>query len=149
MRAKSKSEGNISSLEKQLVKVEKAILKWTRIFEVDESGWETAIQRIKALDAEKDVSSGKVEGLRHSGNVVPLTAETTDEFLLELLESFEETMSLGDIGDRRALMGQVVEKLEIGGKFKGSRTRELVMHARPITSPRLVTPGGFEPPFQA
>jgi site-specific DNA recombinase len=149
MRAKPKSESSISSLEKKLIEVEKAILKWTRAFEVDGSGWETAIERIKALEAEKDVIAEKVGELRHSENVVPLTSETTDELLVELLERFEETMSLGDIGDRRELMGQVVEKIEIGDRFKGSRTRELVMHARPTTSPKLVTPRGFEPLFQA
>lgn len=62
--------------------------------------------------------------------------------LLELLERFEETMSLEDIGDRRELMGQVVEKLEIEGKKNYSLTRDLVMHARPVPSPRLVTPRG-------
>ncbi|MBT4093654.1 MAG: hypothetical protein HOE85_06780 [Nitrospinaceae bacterium] len=149
MRAKPKSESSISSLEKKLIEVEKAILKWTRVFEVDGSGWETAIERIKALEAEKEVIAEKIEELRHSGNVVPLTSEITDELLVELLGRFEEVMGLGDIGDRRELMGQVVEKIEIGSKFKGSRTRELVMHARPTTSPKLVTPRGFEPLFQA
>ena len=49
------------------------------------------------------------------------------------------------IGNGTTIGGRLVEKLEIGSKFKGSRTRELVMHARPITSPRLVTPRGFAP----
>ena len=43
------------------------------------------------------------------------------------------------------LGGRSVEKIEIGSKFKGSRTRELVMLARPVTSPRLVTPRGHTP----
>jgi len=44
-----------------------------------------------------------------------------------LLTRFEETMSLGDMVDRKALIGEVVEKIEIGPKVKSSRCRELTM----------------------
>ena len=97
------------------------------VFESEGIGWERAVERIQELEAEKEEVEVKLASLRSSSQVVPLTADISEQFLEELLARFEETMSLGDMVDRKALIGEVVEKIEIGPKVKSSRCRELTM----------------------
>ena len=89
-----------------------------------------AVERMQVLEAEKEEIEEKLADLKSSTQVVPLTADISDEFLEDLLSRFEKTMCLGDMVDRKALLGEVVEKIEIGPKVKNSRCRELTMEAR-------------------
>ena len=127
LRAKPEAKENISSLEKQIAKIERTIQRWMGVFESEGIGWERAVERIQELEAEKEEVEVKLASLRSSSQVVPLTADISEQFLEELLARFEETMSLGDMVDRKALIGEVVEKIEIGPKVKSSRCRELTM----------------------
>ncbi len=72
---------------------------------------------------------------------IPLTSEISDEFLKNLLDRFEDTMSLGNIHDRRELLSHVVEKIEIGERIGKTRSRELVMEAR-VTPLKVGDPSG-------
>jgi site-specific DNA recombinase len=127
LRVKPESKDNISNLEKKFVKIENSIQRWMSVFESEGKGWDRAIERMQVLEAEKEEVEVKLASLRVSSQVVPLTADISDEFLEGLLDRFEETMSLGDMVDRKALLGEVVAKIEIGPKIKESRCRELTL----------------------
>ncbi len=131
-----------SGIVQRLAKTDQSIQRWVQSFESDGPGAQTAVERIRALEAEKEVLTAELAEAQAEGKVVPLSGVVSDDFLRELLERFDEVMSLGDIADRKALLAHVATKIEIGERFEGSMARPLVLHAT-IRGDKVGVPDGI------
>ncbi len=86
--------------------------------------------------------------IREKAQVIDLSGGLSDELLQKMWDRFGDFMTLGNIRDRRALLGEFLKRIEISRKKERTQTRQLMMRAR-VTPLMVVTPRGFEPLFSA
>lgn len=142
LRDNKSSASALTKLRARLTAIQRSIDRWAVAFESDGRGAATALDRIRALEAEKLDLTTQVRSLESAAKVIPLESGVSDEFLRELLDRFDEVMSLGDIQDRKALLSHVVGKIEIGERVGNSRSRDLVVHAA-INRHKVGVPDGI------
>lgn len=139
-------------LREAIGKAERARARWIATYESEGPGWQSAPERIEALTREIDGLGRKVaeiEGVNRLSSGVAFT----DSHLRDLLARFDESAHRASIQTRRALVQEVIERIDMGPKEQsqaGSWERNVNIFMRlPLTEVELASPGGFEPPLPA
>ncbi len=123
--------------------------RWVGVYEEEHPGWETALERIGALECDiKDLECQilALETKFQAGVKIAFS----DAHFRDLLDRFDDTIGAGSIYERRNLIGEVIERIDLGPKVQRpgrpwERDCSIFLRVPGEAGVKVASPRGFEP----